>query len=68
MYAIQKERSRVRSTTRTGAMQRGGGVRWYVYLDTRRITVPFRYYGAATDGGFFTRKAAEAFISSRGQG
>lgn len=63
-YQISAETSRVRSTTRTGAMQRTGQTRYYVYRNGLKMVLP-RSLGAAGDGGFFTRKAAQEFIDSR---
>jgi hypothetical protein len=62
MYEIRKEASKVRSTVRTGAMQRSSGVRWYVYRDGLMMRLP-RATGAAGDGGFFTMADAQAYVN-----
>jgi len=63
-YEIRRELSFVRSTVKTGAMQRSGVSRYYVYKDGQRLFLPFMP-GAMGDGGFRSAAKAQAWIDSR---
>jgi hypothetical protein len=64
-YDIRRELSRVRSTIKTGAMQRSGVARYYIYRDGLRLVLP-RSAGALGDGGFRSAVQAQSWIDSRG--
>lgn len=66
-YQIATEVSKVRTTWKSGAMQRSGVNRYFIYRDGLRMMLPRTTTGTG-DGGFRTLKAATAWIATRTEG
>ena len=63
---VEKGSARTRTTWKSGAMQRGSGVRWFIVApDGSRVITSDQIHRKGF--GYLTRKAAEAAIAAIGE-